>query len=665
MKKIILKKRDDVFPKKRIGYKIQYENDLNPAQYEAVMHDEGAALVIAGAGTGKTRTLIYRLSRLVEDGIAPESILLLTFTRKSSAEMLRRAAIMLDGRCELVSGGTFHSFALQVLRRWAKLINYESSFNVLDQGDIEDTINLLRSHNKFDKTKKRFPRKDTLSKIFNLTINRCQPIEDIVLKDYPYFFDEIDGIVKIFEEYNSYKRKYNLMDYDDILLNLQLLCSEHQNVRFQLNEKYRYVLVDEYQDTNKLQHEIVLSLAGKNQNVMAVGDDAQSIYSFRGAEFQNIMTFPDSFENCKVYKIEENYRSTQQILNLTNFIIEGAAFKYSKELFSLKTEGELPKIITAKNEKQQSEFLVQQILELREEGIDLEDIAVLFRSGFLSFDLEIELNRANIPYKKFGGMKFIETAHIKDILAYFKILYNDRDAVSWNRVLLLLDGVGPRTSTKIVEMITSGQISPDKRPELNYTLKSNVSILGLLALIKDLNEIKLPIGEKAARIVDYYKPILKNRYDDWQKRSKDIETFLAIAERYKSINDLLNDMAIEPPIESIADIEAESKEEEFLTLSTIHSAKGLEWKAVFIIWALDGRFPSAKAADSIESLEEERRLFYVASTRAKERLYITYPINIFDRFEGTVLSKPTRFLDGVTESIAEFYMLQDWDVSEN
>ena len=350
MKKIILKKNTGDAVQKRIGYKINYFNELNPAQYVAVMHNNGAALVIAGAGTGKTRTLIYRVSRLIEDGVPPESVLLLTFTRKASAEMLRRAANMLDGRCERISGGTFHSFALQELRKYAKAIGYEPGFNILDQGDCEDTINLLRSQMKLDKSKRRFPRKETLNTIFNLSVNKMMPVEDVVLKDYPSFAEDMDEIESLFYQFNIYKRKYNLMDYDDLLLNLLKLLQEKKEIKAEMNGKYKYVMVDEYQDTNRLQHEIVLNLGGASENIMAVGDDAQSIYSFRGANFQNIMTFPDSFRECEIYKIEENYRSVQPILDMTNIIIDAAAYKYEKELFTNKPGGEMPKIITAENE---------------------------------------------------------------------------------------------------------------------------------------------------------------------------------------------------------------------------------------------------------------------------------------------------------------------------
>lgn len=664
MKKIILKKPDDVRVKKRIGYAIDYANELNPAQFEAVMHNNGAALVIAGAGTGKTRTLIYRLSRLVEDGVPPESILLLTFTRKAASEMLRRASLLLDGRCEKVTGGTFHSFALTVLRKYAEKIGFEQSFNVLDSADSEDTINLVRSRILSGKPKKRFPRKNTLQKIFNLSINRCLNIEDVILKDFPFFLDDILKIETIFNEYQSYKKQFNVMDYDDMLLNLLKLMKEHKDIREKLENRFRFIMVDEYQDTNKLQHEIVYQLKGKTNNIMAVGDDAQSIYAFRGAEFQNIMSFPDSFPECKVYTIEENYRSTQPILTFANEIIKAAPFRYEKELFTRRVDDILPKIITAENERQQSEFVVQEILELREQDIPLDEIAVLFRSGFLSFDLEIELNKANIPYRKFGGMKFIETAHIKDMLSYFKILFNPRDAINWHRLLLLQEGVGPTTATKIIEHLSKIITSSNKfKFSFEGTGKKSLDIL--FKFLNDILSSNLNIGEKATLIAENYKPVLKNKYDDWRKRWKDIEMFISIAERYKSLNDFLNDMAIEPPVESVVELEEESKEEEFLNLSTVHSAKGLEWKAVFIIWALDGRFPSSKSAEDINAMEEERRLFYVAATRAKDKLYITYPISIYDRESGTVLSKPSRFIEHFEETLAEKFVLQEWEANEN
>ncbi len=664
-KKIRLKKSSGTVAANRIGYKIDYANALNAAQYEAVMHNDGPALVIAGAGTGKTRTLIYRLSRLIEDGVRPDAILLLTFTRKSATEMLRRAAALLDGRCEKAAGGTFHSFAMLTLRKYAATVGYDPAFSVIDRTDAEDTVNLIRNNLKLNKTKRRFPQKKTLTNIFGLSVNRCDSVKETVEKDFQHFADEIELIENIFNDYKQYKLKYNLMDYDDLLVNLLKLLKNYPNVRTEINKKYKYVMVDEYQDTNRLQHEIVLLLAGKRSNIIAVGDDAQSIYSFRGANFQNIMFFPDSFANCKIYKIEENYRSSQPILTVTNQIIANAVYKYDKSLFTKRTDGELPFLISASTERQQSEYVAQQVLELCEEGISLNEIAVLFRSGFLSFDLEIELNKSNIPYKKFGGYKFIETAHVKDLLAYMRILYNPRDSVSWQRALLLLDGVGPKSALNIVNLLADYKITIYDTAGLPDKARGGDNIKELFAALSAAGNKRYSVAEKVTHFAEYYKPLLKKRYDDWQKRWHDVEMFLSIAERYTSVTSFLNDMALEPPTESFAGVKEESVEDEYLTLSTIHSAKGLEWKAVFVIWALEGRFPSSKSMDAVDAVEEERRLFYVACTRAKDRLFITYPTNIYDRESGYVLSEVSRFVNSLGDDVIDKYIIVEDESEES
>ncbi|MCU0426902.1 MAG: ATP-dependent helicase [Candidatus Kapabacteria bacterium] len=670
MKKLVLKKAtlgsEGNIARPLESYKIRYADELNAEQLQAVMHDTGAVLVIAGAGTGKTRTLTYRVARLIEDHIAPESILLLTFTRKAAAEMLRRASHLLDGRCEAVSGGTFHSFAHGYLRRATKSLTpfgYDGNFSVLDQSDAEDVVNLLRSQfvesGKSKDKKRRFPRKNTLLSIFSTAANCQITVESVIKKDYPQFTDDAPDIKHLCDLYGMYKRRHNLMDYDDLLVVFLELMRTNQELKRDVQQKYRYVMVDEYQDTNALQHEIVLTLSALHENVMAVGDDAQSIYAFRGANFENIMRFPDAFRNCRVIKLEENYRSTQPILSLTNEIIRRATYRYDKELYSRKTGSTFPAIIQAENEQQQSQFIIQQILEYREAGLPLDDIAVLMRSGFHSFDLEIELNRANIPYQKFGGFKFIETAHVKDVIAHLRVLVNPKDAVSWNRILLLLEGVGPRTANTVIEALVSGTITLQTRHNLKTIVRGDEQISMLFSLLARLESSTATPGEQVWQIIDYYRPQMKKKYDDYKKRLKDIETMGSIAERYRSVPALLADMAIEPPTESVEDISPTGSETEFLTLSTIHSAKGLEWGAVFLLWALDGRFPPVRAFESEDSLEEERRLFYVACTRAKERLFISYPINIFDRESGMVLGKVSRFLDGIGEELAERYFLAD------
>ncbi len=658
MKKLKLRRVQPAERSASSRYRIGYADELNAAQYEAVMHGSGAALVIAGAGTGKTRTLIYRVARLVEDGVDPKSILLLTFTRKSATEMLRRATLLLDGRCEQVAGGTFHSFAHQTLRRYARHLGFDANFTVLDQSDAEDVVNLLRGQLIDSARRKRFPRKQTLFNIISGSVNRCIDIAELVKDVYPHFIDNSAEIEYLAESYRQYKRRFNLMDYDDLLVHMHSLLREQAAVRDNLHRQYHYLMVDEYQDTNLLQHEIVLALAGKRANVMAVGDDAQSIYSFRGANFKNILTFPQSFDRCAIIKLEENYRSSQTILDLTNEIIKRAEHSFDKELYSRMASEELPALVRADTERQQSQFVVSQILQLREEGMALSDIAVLFRSGFHSFDLEVELQRANIPHKKFGGFKFIETAHIKDIIAHLRVLANPKDAVSWNRILLLLNGIGPKKAQTVIDAIAEGSVSLRQKDDLNSLVQGSSAAQLLFSTLRQASRGDSKVDDVVNQIVEYYRPILRKKYDDYNKRSRDIEVFQTIAERYRSMHSLLSDMALEAPVESVDDIERPGTEEEFLTLSTIHSAKGLEWNAVFIIWALDGRFPPVRSFQSNDDLEEERRLFYVACTRAAEHLFISYPINIFDRETGMVLGSPSRFIEGIDEEFFDEFLIE-------
>lgn len=640
-------------------FTIDYQNQLNPAQFEAVSAVEGVYLIIAGAGSGKTRTLVYRVARLVESGYDPKSILLLTFTRKASKEMMDRAAILLDNRCSKINGGTFHSFANITLRKYAKAVGLDNGFTILDQGDSEDVINLIRAQLKFGEGKKRFPNKQTIFKILSLAVNTNRTVEEVLLEEYPHFNEYLDKITHIQNFYQEYKKKNSLLDYDDLLVYLKKFLFDLSPAAKTFLSEINFVMVDEYQDTNYLQSEIIKGLSQLRQNIMVVGDDSQSIYSFRGANFKNIMQFPALFKNVKVITLEENYRSTQEILNFANYIIEHAIEKYPKHLFTRKTGGELPAIISAANENMQSRFIAERILELREEGVPLSDMAVLFRSSFSSFDLEIELNKANIPFIKFGGMKFIEAAHVKDVLAFLRIAQNPRDFVSWYRVLLLHEGIGPKKAQIIMDAIAESKISFDTSTEAVVPKGYSDSLFNLFSLINDIHSAnKLP-AEKAEKILEYYDPIFKGKYDDFNKRKKDLDIFVNISENYKSLDTFLADMALEPPSDSVIDIESSEKEKEFLTLSTIHSAKGLEWHSVFIIHAADGFFPSAQSFESIDSLEEERRLMYVASTRAKQNLYVSYPMHIFERQQGLTFAKPSRFIEGVSEDLAEEWLLDE------
>lgn len=638
---------------------IDYEHLLNPAQYEAVAVEEGSYLIIAGAGTGKTRTLVYRLARLVELGYDPKSILLLTFTRKSAKEMLDRAALLLDKRCEKINGGTFHSYAHLILRRYANVVGLAPNFTILDQGDSEDVISIVRNQSGLTDKTKRFPQKATLAKILSLSTNTGKPISTIVEDEYPHFIPEIQKIEKIRDAYRAYKTQNNMLDYDDLLIYLAKFFNELSPAASSVLRNLNFVMVDEYQDTNHLQAEVVRGLCRLKQNIMVVGDDAQSIYSFRGATFENIMNFPKIFPNTKIITLEENYRSTPEILNFTNKIYEAAINKYEKVLYTRKQSGELPVILAAINSNLQSKFIVDKVLDLREQGVPLSDIAVLFRSSFFSFDLEIELTKANIPFVKIGGIKFVETAHIKDVLAFLRISVNPRDTISWFRVLMLHEGIGPKTAQKILDAVESGELSILKDPEMISSKLLTEKLFPLFKLIYTIHTKSLSPTEKAELVTDYYYPIFKDKYDDFNKRKKDIEIFLNISANYRSVDALLADMAIEPPIDSMTEFGEESKDDECLTLSTIHSAKGLEWHSIFIIHAVDGFFPSVRSMQKMETLEEERRLMYVAATRAKQNLFVSYPMNIFDRESGTTFSKPSRFISEITPNLADGWLLEE------
>ncbi|MGA8180762.1 MAG: ATP-dependent helicase, partial [Desulfobacterales bacterium] len=416
--------------------RIIYEKELNPSQLEAVNFNQGPLLVIAGAGSGKTRTLTYRVARLVDEGAPPGSVLLLTFTRKAAQEMLKRATRLLDNRCQNVAGGTFHSFAYGILRKYAFKVGFENGFSIIDRSDAEDLVGMLRKEIMGISGHESLPKKQTLTNIISRAANKNLSVEDIVENDYPHFLRHMEAIRALSKAYQKQKVEHHFMDYDDLLKFLKILLKEHPDVRDKSSAAYQYLMVDEYQDTNKIQAEIVYLLAGMHQNIMVVGDDSQSIYAFRGANFENIMRFPEIFSGTRIIRLEENYRSTEPILKLTNVIINRATRKYSKILFTQRSGGTLPLLIKAQSENNQSRFVIETIRSLYRSGVPLNQIAVLFRASFHSFDLEIELSREGIPFIKVGGFKFIESAHIKDVLAHLKVIFNPYDRISWYRILL-------------------------------------------------------------------------------------------------------------------------------------------------------------------------------------------------------------------------------------
>lgn len=606
-------------------------SDLNPAQLEAVRSTEGAYLVIAGAGTGKTRTLVYRVAELVSRGIAPESILLLTFTRRAAHEMLRRASVLLDERCDRVAGGTFHSFANRVLRHYGRLLGYEPSYTILDRADAGDIIGILRAELGYDKRGRRFPRKDTILDLLSKRVNTNRSFDSLLEEDYPQFLDEQQALEEIESAYRQRKKEQNVMDYDDLLLHLRTLLVDHPDARQRLAATYEYIMVDEYQDTNRLQAHIVALLASDRGNLMVVGDDAQSIYSFRGANFRNIMDFPEIFKDCRTILLERNYRSTQPILDLGNAILTSARERFEKNLFTDNDDLRKPVFVRTSDDQDQATFICDRILELREEAVALDDIAVLSRAAWHTNSLEIELQRRNIPFRKYGGQRFVEAAHVKDLSALLRISLNPLDATSWFRVLQLLEGVGPRRAQQMTELVLQSNGDLERAFATHFrAARYGTPLVTLCEQLKLLGDAGDSVATRIAEAIRHYETLMPKKYDDVARRRGDLEALLVIAERYDTLETFLTDIAIDPPQLRSGPTQRDP-EDEWITVSTIHSAKGLEWHAVFLVNLNNGYFPNTNTLNDPDDYEEERRLLYVAVTRAKRELYLLKPEQIAGR----------------------------------
>lgn len=657
MKKFVLR-RDTPSENRPENYQIAYSELLNQQQLEAVMHQDGPALVIAGAGSGKTRTLTYRVARLIEHGVPPQHILLLTFTRRAAREMMERATSLLDERCNKINGGTFHFYCNRLLHQYAEAIGYPPNFTLLDASDAVDVIDILRNDLDINRRGKRFPRKGTIYSMISTATNKQQSLHQVVDEQFSQFLHHIDAIEEIARRYQVYKRQNHVMDFDDLLTETCSLLRENRELRLKVAASNRYILVDEYQDTNSLQAELIRLLSQGHSNVMAVGDDAQSIYAFRGADHRNILNFPEEFNGTKIIKLEENYRSTQNILNLANNVIGQARDKFDKKLFTNREEGEFPGLVRAPDERDQSRFIAQMVLNKREEEIDLGDIAVLFRNGRDSYDLELELNRKKIPFVKYGGQKFAEAAHIKDVLAHLKVVVNPSDTLSWNRVLLLLEGIGPKSAQNIVSALSQREKPHELGDMSGLSEKAKSSLMGLSSLLTDLKDKDFTVSEAVDHIVTYYKPICEKRFDDHPKRLKDLEAFVSLCRNFRSYDHLLEDLALDPIEATAVDTEPGVKDENPLVLSTIHSSKGLEWKTVFLIQCLDGIIPSGFSLEDEEAIDEELRLLYVACTRAADELFITYPL-LQQSARGDYFSNPSRFIDNLSDNL-----LEPWELVE-
>jgi DNA helicase II / ATP-dependent DNA helicase PcrA len=636
-----------------------FASELNPEQAAAATHGDGPLLIIAGAGTGKTRTLVYRVAHLIDRGVKAERILLLTFTRRASQEMLSRAERLVGSNSKRVHGGTFHATAHRLLRRYGPAAGLAKDFTIMDQGDSADLMQLARAQLGYAAKTKRFPKKETLQYVYSRHINTGVAVDDIVRDEYAQFVDYLEDFSKIYADYTRRKQERNLVDYDDLLLFWALMLEASPDLRQKIGGMYDHILVDEYQDTNVLQARILRGMCGAHSNITVVGDDAQSIYSFRGANFRNILDFPKQFAGATTVTLEQNYRSTQPILSVTNTLISRAAERFTKNLWTERTGGETPWLVAARDEQQQTQFVVDRILELHEEGTPLREIAVLFRAGYMSADLEIELTNRKIPFEKWGGLKFLEAAHVKDVLAFLRILENPRDEVSWYRLLLLLPGIGDATARAAIDSMIAaawesaafGRYTPPPRARAAHT--ALVALLDGLRAGPGIDEAK--VAADIARVRQLYDNILRERYDKVEPRLADLDQLQTIAAGYPDRATFLSALALEPP-QATQDLPTGSSREEndCLVLSTAHSAKGKEWDAVFVIWAVDGWFPSARCLNSEEETEEERRLMYVALTRARNHLSVSYPLNAYSSRRGAEysLDQLCRFIDrGVRDNM--------------
>jgi ATP-dependent DNA helicase UvrD/PcrA len=631
--------------------------ELNPEQAAAARHGDGSLLIIAGAGTGKTRTLVYRVAHLIERGARPERILLLTFTRRAAGEMLARVERLVGAASARVHGGTFHATGHRLLRQFGQAAGLARDFSIMDQGDAEDLMQLSRAGLGYAQKQRRFPKKETLHYVYSRHINTERALAAIVGDEYPQFTEYVDDFTRIFADYTRRKAERNLVDYDDLLLFWALMLEGAADLGARIAGLYDHILVDEYQDTNLLQARILRDMCRGHANITVVGDDAQSIYSFRGASFRNILDFPRQFAGAAVVALEQNYRSTQPILDLTNTLISRATERFTKVLWTRRTGGDAPWLVTAKDEQAQTRFVIDRLLELHESGTPLREIAVLFRAGYMSADLEIELTNRKIPFEKWGGLKFLEAAHVKDVLAFLRIVENPRDEVSWYRILLLLPGVGDVTARAAIAALAERSWDPDAFAAYDPPPRAREAHAALVRLLRELRTRAVEaaaVGVDIGTIRRLYDDILRDRYDRPEPRLADLDQLAIIAGGYPSRAAFLAALALEPPSATQDLGTGGDSEDDCLILSTAHSAKGKEWDAVFLIWAADGWLPSSRALGDEDELEEERRLMYVALTRARNHLAVVYPLNVYSTRRGADYSidQVSRFLDrGVREKM--------------
>ena len=611
-----------------------WQHQLNPEQLRAVNHDDGPLLIVAGAGTGKTMTLVGRLAHLISKNGSPDRMMLLTFTRRAAEDMVRRCAGLLPVATNQIWAGTFHSMANRLLRTYGVMAGLDTEFTIIDRSDAEDLLDLVRNDLGLTSRESRFPRKSTCLAIYSQAINGAGEIASVLNKQFPWCADKEDELRGLFKEYSERKQRFNVLDYDDLLLYWYYLLDDEQTAEH-IGGRFDHILVDEYQDTNTIQSGILIGMRRDNPNITAVGDDAQSIYSFRAATVRNMLDFPDHFPGATVIKLEQNYRSVQPILDTSNLIIVQAENRHRKELWSTRGGGQLPELLTCADEAQQDDEVISRVLAHYEQGIALRKQAVLFRTGSHSNYLEIELARRNIPFRKYGGLKFLEASHVKDMISFLRILENPRDELAWFRVLQLISGIGPATAASLYRHLVDIGYSYEALESFREPEAAQEEFAGLRRLLVDLSSGLANPSTRIERIISFYRPLLERLYDNPEPRLNDLLQLAHLASRYTSTGQFLAELTLDPP-SSTGDLAGQpTKDEDWLVLSTIHSAKGLEWDVVYLIHAADGFLPADLATGSAEEIEEELRLTYVAMTRARDFLYVTWPLRYHSRVSAT------------------------------
>ncbi|MEY2501241.1 MAG: ATP-dependent helicase UvrD/PcrA [Verrucomicrobiota bacterium] len=646
---------------------IDYAAELNEQQLAAVTASPGPLLVIAGAGSGKTRTLTYRVAYLLENGIDPRNILLLTFTNKAARQMLDRVANLLPVDASGLWGGTFHSIGNRMLRRHGSALGYSSGFSIMDREDQKDLIDTVVAAAGINPKEIRFPKGDVLAEIFSFVINTETPIDALLAEKFPYFLPLLEQIKDVHARYEKKKKNTNSMDFDDLLEKTLRMLKEHEHIADFYRRQFQFILVDEYQDTNKIQADFIDTLAAEHRNVMVVGDDAQSIYSWRGANFKNILAFPERYPDAQVFKIELNYRSVPEILHVANAAIAANVKQFRKELAPTRSSNSFrPAVVGLNDGSEQARFIAQRILELRDEGVELDDIAVLYRAHYHAIELQLELSRRGIPYVITSGVRFFEQAHVKDVTSFVRFVANPRDEVAFKRMVKLLPGIGNKSADNHWRAWETGL---DERGEITSRGERLLAMpVGAKSkksweqLAHTLDEIAPggqpnPPSEMITSIVEaIYDDYAKANFTNYELRREDLNQLAAFARQFKDVNEFLSQLALISNIDSEPALD-QSTDTEAVNLSSVHQAKGLEYHTVFVIWLTDGMFPSTRSLETRDAIEEERRLFYVAITRARDELYLTYPHMRLSGGFGDIFQRPSRFLKEIPTQLIE-----DWQI---